>query len=153
MASGGDKSGSLRQKFNDDLLIHQEDRVVPAKLYPRVLHLVDHPEVRPYFVEYDESANAAKKKSRKEGSTVIVLASITLFSASGEIVLHEWPQLLVFLARAGVARGILSIVIGSMCVLYGSSKGEWLHRRLMTERIRQFTSRHSLHFSRRSSPH
>jgi hypothetical protein len=39
---------------------------------------------------------------------------------------------------AGVICGISSVLLGSIGVLYGSAKREWLLRRLMTERLRQF---------------
>ncbi len=128
----------LQQKFNDDLLIHKEDQHVALELYPTVLHVLDHPELRRCFIDYDEKANHAKRRSRKAGSIAIILATLALFCASGEIAFYSQPAALLFLALAGVICGISSVILGSLGVLYGRTKSEWLHRRLMTERLRQF---------------
>jgi len=129
---------ALDQKFNDDLLVDKGDRERAATLYPTVFHVLDHPELRRKFVQCDEPAKASKRRSRVLGFLTVTLASLALFCASGEIVFYSNAAILRPLALAGVICGISSVAIGSFGLLYGRAKSEWLHRRLMSERLRQF---------------
>jgi hypothetical protein len=129
---------ALEQRFNDDLLVREEDRHLAAKLYPTVLHVLDHPELRNCFAHYDEPANHAKRRSKALGTAAIILASLALLCASGEIVFHTKPRALLLIALAGVIFGVSSVSLGSVGLLSGRAKREWLHQRLMAERVRQF---------------
>ena len=64
-----------RPRFNGDLLIRKDERKLAADLYPTVLDVLDHPELRARFEEYDKPANADKQRSRRLGSLAIVLAT------------------------------------------------------------------------------
>ena len=48
-------------KFNDDLLLHEEDRKLASIKYPTIFHVLDHPELRQLFSKYDTPANHAKR--------------------------------------------------------------------------------------------
>jgi hypothetical protein len=67
-----------------------------------------------------------------------VLATLALLAASAEPLYRELeaptPERI---GLAAAVAGILSVVIGFWGLLYAGSKREWLHRRLMTERLRQ----------------
>ena|SRR5215472_1033655 len=47
-------------KFNDDLLLHEEDRRLALMKYPSIFHVLDHAELRQLFSKYDVPANRAK---------------------------------------------------------------------------------------------
>ena len=48
-------------KFNDDLLLHEDDRKLAATKYSSIFHVLDHPELRHLFTNYDNPANRAKR--------------------------------------------------------------------------------------------
>jgi len=60
-------------KFNDDLLLHDSDRKLAAGKYPSIYHVLDHPELRQLFSEYDEPANRAKRNDLRAGIWAIGL--------------------------------------------------------------------------------
>lgn len=127
------------QKFNDDLLVPEEDLDRARRSYPRIFYILDHPELRDLFTAYDRPANAAKKRSRVAGAAAVLLAVIALLGASAEPLYHgvdaPYPELIGF---ASALAGVMGVVIGLWGVLYARSKKEWLYRRLVTERLRQF---------------
>jgi hypothetical protein len=128
-----------KQKFNDDLLMGKGDYEVASHRYPTLLHVLDHPELRSYFETFDAPANRAKRSSRTAGFFAIVLACIALMFAGAEHLDKEHTGMLpTVLVIVSALAGILSVVIGSMGVLFAGKKREWLHLRFMTERIRQF---------------
>jgi hypothetical protein len=127
----------LEPKFNDDLLTNPGDLRRAKQLYPDILHVLDHPELRSLFTSYDRPANQAKKWSRRLGFTAIAFGACSLFGASAEIVIAN-PLTKVNIALVSAVLGIASVVIGVFGVLHHGSKREWLYRRLMTERLRQF---------------
>jgi hypothetical protein len=48
-------------KFNDDLLLHEEDRKLASIKYPTIFYALDHPQLRQLFSKYDVPANRAKR--------------------------------------------------------------------------------------------
>lgn len=124
-------------KFNDDLLLAQEDRDLAARKYPAILHVLDHPEMRHLFVAKDGPANRAKRRARTAGLWAIGLVWIALVIASSERLLGEtpWPEIF---AIVSALCGLSGVIIGGTGILFARKKQEWLHGRLMTERIRQF---------------
>lgn len=125
-------------KFNDDLLLAREDRDLAARKYPAILHVLDHPELRQLFAVYDGPANRAKRRARTAGLWAIGLVWIALVIASSEYLLAHTPWAArVFAVVSGVC-GLAGVVIGGTGILFARKKEEWLHGRLMTERIRQF---------------
>jgi len=130
------------QVFNDDLLLRSDDQRLAASRYPTIAHILDHPELRALFSTYDEPANAAKARSRRWGSAAILLGALAIIGASGEVLFFypsaEHQAAIQILAVLASSAGILSVVIGNIGLLFGRSKREWLHQRLLTERLRQF---------------
>lgn len=134
-------------KFNDDLLLQDADRKLAAKKYPSIFHVLDHPELRELFVQYDAPAKRAKSTGLKAGLWAIGFGFCALAVAASEfLVTHsvgdpagarveDWTS--VVLATISAFCGLLSFLIGTMGVLSAGRKRKWLHCRLMTERIRQ----------------
>ena len=132
-------SGSQDQKFNDDLLLADEDRKLVAETFPQLMYVLDFPSLRELFASYDKPANRAKKRLRRFGLATILLAVIALLGASTEPLFKNPDEpiasrLMAFFAAAGV----LSIVISTLGIFLSNYKTKWLEARLMTERLRQF---------------
>jgi hypothetical protein len=124
-------------KFNDDLLLAREDRDLAARKYPAISHVLDHPELRQLFAVYDGPANRAKRRARTAGLWAIGLVWIALVIASSEYLLKDTALAEIFAGLSAVC-GLIGVVIGGTGILFARKKQEWLHGRLMTERIRQF---------------
>jgi hypothetical protein len=73
------------RKFNDDLLMQESDRKLAVRKYPTIYHVLDHPELRKLFLQYDEPANLAKRKGRRTGLWAIGLGFGALALAALEI--------------------------------------------------------------------
>jgi hypothetical protein len=125
-------------KFNDDLLLAREDRDLAARKYPAISHVLDHPELRQLFAVYDGPANRAKRRARTAGLWAIGLVWIALVIASSEYLLAHSPLAARIFAVVSAFCGLIGVVIGGTGILFARKKQEWLHGRLMTERIRQF---------------
>ena len=52
-------------KFNDDLLLQDADQRLAEKKYPSIFHVLDYPELRQLFCEYEAPANRAKSTGLK----------------------------------------------------------------------------------------
>jgi hypothetical protein len=130
-------SDLVASAFNSDLLSHARDRQRAAKLFPGLLHVLDHPELRALFAEYDDPANKSKKRSLQLGVLAILLGGAALLGASAEIIIED-DHLKTAVAAVSAAFGLSGVVIGIFGVLHHRAKREWLQRRLMTERLRQF---------------
>lgn len=125
-------------KFNDDLLLAREDRDLAARRYPAILHVLDHPELRRLFAVHDAPANRAKRRARSAGLWAIVLVWIALVIASSEYLLTHTHWAARIFAVVSAVCGLAGVIIGGTGILFARKKQEWLHGRLMTERIRQF---------------
>lgn len=68
---------SVDHKFNDDLLLLEEDRKLASIKYPTIFHVLDHPQLRQLFSKYDVPANRAKR-----------IGLIAGFGASGSVSAH-----------------------------------------------------------------
>ena len=135
-------------KFNDDLLLNREDLKLATLRYPTIVHVLDHPELRKLFSEYDKPANQAKRSGRTLGICAIGFVFVALAIASVEHVvghaqavtpmidrIRELPTLL---ALVSAACGVIGVLIGAVGILHARKKRDWLYRRLMTERNWQF---------------
>src|SRR5262245_57915525 len=71
-------------KFNDDLLLNEQDQDLAARKYPTIFHVLDHPELRQFFLQYDEQANRAKRNGRIAGFLAIAFGFIALAIAAVE---------------------------------------------------------------------
>ena len=137
-----------KHKFNDDILLDQQDQELAARIYPTIFHVLDHPELRQLFLVYDKASSLAKRKGRWAGVFAIAFGFSALAIAPLEYPLTRQGdcfQNLIscdrereVLAALSAVFGIIGVVIGSIGVLFSRKKREWLHLRLMTERIRQF---------------
>ncbi len=127
-----------RYIFNSDLLTSPAALERAAASYPDLPHVLDHPELRALFTAYDIPANLARKWSRRSGVCAILLGAIALLGASAEPLYHNCGALARILGLISAVAGILSVFIGLGGVLHTKLKQRWLHRRLMTERLRQF---------------
>jgi hypothetical protein len=130
-------------KFNNDLLLEEHDRKLAARKYPTILHVLDHPELRQLFLQYDEPANRAKRNGRIAGLAAIAFGFMALAIAALEYPMTHQPDgrydfLRLPLAASSAVCGIVCVLIGSIGVLFARRKREWLHHRLMGERIRRF---------------
>src|ERR1700722_150636 len=76
-------------KFNDDLLLHASDRTLASKKYESISHVLDHPELRSLFLQYDLPANAAKNKSLRAGILAVVFGFLALWTAAIEIPISQ----------------------------------------------------------------
>jgi membrane protease YdiL (CAAX protease family) len=132
-------SGPPSQKFNDDLLLTEDDRKLAAERFPELFHILDFPELREMFLRYDIPANSAKKHRRRAGFVAILLGVLALLGASVAPLFeaHQllWPKIF---GGFSALLGVVSVLIGSIGTLNGESKERWVRNRLMTERLRQF---------------
>jgi len=126
-------------KFNSDLLLEEDERELGDRRYPTIMHVLDHPELRQVFLE---PANRAKRTGRIAGFLAIAFGFIALAIAALQYpLMHATGDATLLqrvLASASAVCGIISVLIGSIGVLFARRKREWLHQRLMGERIRQF---------------
>ncbi len=127
----------LKHKFNNDLLIWDEDVEYIKKKYPALLHILGFEDLKKVFLEYNEPANAAKRRSRFWGYVTIVLAVGALLGASA-YPMYEDTSAAERLGLLAAICGVASLPIGYWGLMFGKAKREWLYRRLMTERLRQF---------------
>jgi hypothetical protein len=125
-------------KFNDDLLLHEEDRKLALLKYPSIFHVLDHPELRQLFSKYDVRANRAKHTGLMAGIWAIGFGFGALGIAALELLYAENTTHGLALAIISGLFGVLSFLIGSVGVLFAGRKRNWLRCRLMGEKIRQF---------------
>jgi hypothetical protein len=124
-------------KFNDDLLLHEEDRKLASIRFPTIFHVLDHPQLRQLFSKYDTSANRAKRIGLIAGFWAIAFGFGALAVAALELSFTH-PDHSIALAVISGLCGVSSFLIGSVGVLFAGRKRNWLRCRLMGERIRQF---------------
>jgi hypothetical protein len=136
-------------KFNDDLLLREDDRALASRRYPSIFHVLDHPELRDLFSQYDTPANSAKRRSLRAGIAAIICGFLALAIASLEIQMSylaadggapAYPFLSIekVVAAASGLCALASFLIGTAGILFARRKREWLYNRLMGESIRQF---------------
>jgi hypothetical protein len=129
---------TVDHKFNDDLLLLEEDRKLASIKYPTIFYVLDHPQLRQLFSKYDAPANRAKRIGLVAGFGAIGFGFSALGVAALELVLSHPTGDSIVLAAISGACGILSFLIGSVGVLFAGRKRNWLCCRLVGERIRQF---------------
>ena len=133
---------SIEHRYNDDLLLDENVRHQAAAHFPKVFHVLDHPELREVFIPLNVRANKAKAWSQIAGSAPCCSrcwrslaprrnrSSPT--SGSGE---RGWSNSSLCFRWSARSTAVALAVFG---VLAGPRKEEWLHTRLFTERLRQF---------------
>lgn len=129
---------SDNHKFNDDLLLLEEDRKLASIKYPTIFHVLDHPQLRQLFSKYDTPANRAKRIGLIAGLLAIGFGFGALGIAALELTFSHSTGYGVALAVISGLCGVLSFLIGNVGVLFAGRKRNWLCDRLIGERIRQF---------------
>lgn len=123
---------------NDDLLFQPDTRAYAAAQHPRMLPILDWPELRAKFAVFDLAAGAARKASRKAGVRACVLGFISVLLAAGLPLLKApYPGSMQVLGLIAAALAALSTIWGYAMVLHGQHKAQWLSNRYWTERLRQ----------------
>jgi hypothetical protein len=128
------------QTFNNDLLLGPEDRDNARLAFPALFYVLHDDDLLQQFQKYEEPAKAAKRKSLRWGLIAVVLVIVALFGTSAEHLdeIYLTHRLAVALACLSAVLGLAGVLIGMFGVMIGKAKAEWLHRRLMTEVLRQF---------------
>lgn len=121
---------------NDDLLFRADTRAYATAQHPRLLPILDWPELRAKFAVFDLAAGAARKASRKAGVRACVLGYISVLIAA-VLPLFDSPNATQVLAVVAAALAALSTIWGYAMVLHGQQKAQWLSNRYWTERMRQ----------------
>ena len=136
-------------RFNDELLLSEEDRNLANSAYPNVYFALDHPELRDEFQRIDKLANAAKRASRRVGCAALIFATLSLLTFPFALLLQgifSEAQLredfLLVLGILGASFGILALIFGNLGLGFGRLKRKWLQQRLITERLRQWHAQH-----------
>lgn len=126
--------------YNDDLLLKDEYRTLAVKDFSKVAHVLDQPALRAAFQEQDDLALRAKRRSQAAGFWALVCGLLSLMIASGELAVGDAlaPAWKHALAVAGVVLAVVAALIAGLGMVSGKQKADWLHRRLFTERLRQF---------------
>jgi len=123
--------------FNDDLLANAGDAQKARKLFPKVIHVLEDPQVIDLFRQIDKRANQAKRKWRGWGILVIMSGTLALIGASVAPLLDN-ESVARAVAAAAALSGLLSIVMGAGSLFLTDTKEQWLHGRFEGERLRQF---------------
>jgi hypothetical protein len=132
-------------QYNDEMLLTEADRASAEHSFPNVFFALDHPALRSEFSKFDALANRAKARSQSWGVTSVVLATSALILAAFEGVIHSstphdaaWQTVPTAVAVAAALLGVVAALIASFGLMYRQSKIDWLHNRLITERLRQW---------------
>jgi hypothetical protein len=137
--SFGTDYGPGGHRYNDDLLLADEALQRAEQEYPSVFHLLDHLELREAFRRRNDEANIAKKHAHVAGFWAVILGFLALALAAGEPLwgaLASPAPFIIACLSAGL--GLVSFVISAIWLMFGTRKTAWLHKRLFTERLRQF---------------
>jgi hypothetical protein len=104
------------RKFNDDLLMQDADRKLAAKKFPSIFHVLDHPQLRDLFVQFDRPATNAKTTGLKAGLLAIGLGFCALAFAASELLLTH-PVDDAAVAHAEGWTGVVLATISGLCAL------------------------------------
>jgi len=127
----------LEHRYNDDLLLREENREQAKEEFQSIYHVLDDPYLRSKFQNVNEQANLAKKHSRNLGLLSVLFGLASLMGASSEAIWenYKWAETLAIISGCF---GIFAAGIGFFGVMIGDRKTKWLHMRLYTERLRQW---------------
>lgn len=136
-------------RFNDELLLSEEDRALAERSYPNVFFALDHPDLREEFLRVDRLAVQAKRRSRWIGCAALVFATLSLLAFPLDVIVkgiwidaRQHDPILHYLAISGACFGILALVFGNIGLGFGKVKRDWLMKRLINERLRQWHSQY-----------
>ena len=123
--------------FNDDLLTNSGDLKNAKDQFPEVFPLLDHPELRSVFAEYEKLANKARAWVRWLGLLAVAFGTIALLSAATEPLWHQLKcEKLLTIIFEFCGLGATAVTGGSL--LLGPWRNRWMESRFMTERLRQW---------------
>ena len=123
--------------FNDDLLMSKGDLQYAKEQFQEVFHVLDHPELRHKFKEYEAAANRAHGWVHGLGFTAVVCGTAALLSTATEPFWHGAPYERL-LNTIFELFGMAAALIAGMSLLLGPWRKRWLEARFMTERLRQW---------------
>src|SRR6266700_1009081 len=106
-------------RFNTDLLINPGDFGTAQRVFPHVVHVLDHAGLREAFLRFNRPANAAKRKGRIAGLAAIALGIVALLIAAASPNARAWG---IVAAICGAS----SILVGLGGALYAGAKRRWL---------------------------
>jgi hypothetical protein len=124
--------------FNDDLLANPGDAAWIARSAPKLVPILDFPELRLAFAEYDKLACDARRRTQTWGLLSIFCAVAALLATATEPLWGGQSWLPRLIGTATEIIGLIGALVGAGGVWLGPSKRSWLFNRLMTERIRQW---------------
>lgn len=132
-------------RFNDELLLKDEDLKLAEQSYPDIFFAMNHPELREEFKRVDALAVKAKNKSRWIGCAALIFATLSLLTFPSEPMAQrvlstvaDPGEVVRILAILGASFGLLALVFGNIGLGFGRVKRNWLQTRLITERLRQW---------------
>ena len=152
---GGERGASsafqdpLEGWTNDDLLLDKTERERFRDRHPRLAEIFDCEKMQQAFEGHDQPASDARKRSRRHGTTAVVLGflglALTAFTpwlakllSFSTIFPNDPGSAERWIGGAAAALIILGTLVGLHQALIGRAKREWLIHRYWTERIRQF---------------
>jgi hypothetical protein len=123
--------------FNDDILLNDGDLAYAAEQFPRILHVLDNPQLREMFAKYENEADAARDRVRAVGFATVLFATLALLTFPTRPLWVNVPHFRwVVLALDTI--GIVAAIVSSGGFWLGRWKRRWLESRLMAERLRQW---------------
>ena len=123
--------------FNDDLLINPGDLQHARDQFPETFAVLDHPQLRSVFSQYERVANSARLWVRWLGLFAVIAAAIALLSTATEPLWHHVKYQNVITAVFELC-GLGGAIIAGGTLWLGPWRQEWLESRFMTERLRQW---------------
>jgi hypothetical protein len=132
-------SPDMEHQFNGDMLASEQDQQLARDEYPEIYHILNHPELRKAFLDYDRIANTSKLYVHRIGLAAVVLAALALLGSALTPVLKqvagtpEWVFSGLLIAEVG---GILGVALAAGGVFFAKLKKRWLEARMMSEVLR-----------------
>lgn len=127
------------RRYNSDILLAHADRELAQQQFPKIYHILDHPELRNKFSEYDKIANTKKRVVQRYGLAAVLLATIALLSSAlNPFISDQLPTWIHTTSLIAEIAGIIGVLIATGGLWFGRPKREWLKARLMSEILRQW---------------
>jgi len=121
--------------FNDDLLLNAGDVRYADDQFGKIFPLLDHPELRSVFLNYEQRANKARVWVRWLGLLAVSFAAVALLSAATESLRSNPSKVFAIIFEVG---SVIAALIAGGSLWLGPWRKRWLESRFMTERLRQW---------------
>lgn len=126
----------LKGWSNRDILLDTGARDKLGQHNPRLLQVLDWPDIRTAFATHDKMANDAKRLSKRQGTIAVILVGLGIIALGSEpLVSAGRPQ--TFLHTIALSFLTLGGLLGVLDWLVLRARGRWLGHRFWTERLRQ----------------